>query len=385
MTSLRFLLGFFIAIFNLFILLFPTEILSASKSGIVLWAMNVLPTLLPFLIGTNILIKTGMAELIGILLEPIMYPIFGVPGCGAFALISGIISGYPVGAKITQTLRNNNQLTKHQAQRLISFCNNCGPLFILGTIGTSMLGSKSAGYFIMFVHYFSALIVGLISRFFFSAERNVDKKIFFHTISQKIFHHSDKNIGNIISESVADSIWSILQIGGFIVLFSIITKILELSNFISFMWKFFSHFNFISKLGYENFSGILIGMIEMTNGAKILTMREILPVTLIILSALVSFGGFSIHMQSLSFIAKTDINAHVYIFSKFIHAIISVFIAKLALPFFNFNFENVKGDVLEFNFADKIVLSFKYFALTLIIQFILIFIAMIIKRKKLCM
>lgn len=381
----KFFLPFLIAVFNLFILLFPNEILSSSKNGIVLWSTNILPTLLPFTIGTNILIQTGIIELTGIFLEPVMYPLFKVPGCSAFALICGMISGYPIGAKITQVLRSNEQISKSQAQRLISFCNNSGPLFIIGAIGTSMLGSKKAGYFIMFVHYFSAIITGLVFRFFFGNEKNhlqPNGRIFFRAAKALKFSHTNKSIGKIISDSVHDSIETVLQIGGFIVLFSVAAKILELSNIIPIIWYFASQFDFFARLGYENFNGIIIGIIEMTNGAKILTMHEFSPSMLIILSALVSFGGFSIHMQSLSFITKTDISPYMYIFSKTIHALISVFTAKIILPLCNFNLHDVRGNIQEFNFTSNMILSLKNLILALSLQIILIFIIAAAKKFR---
>ncbi len=63
-----------------------------------------------------------------------MKPIFNVPGIGAYAFIMGIISGYPVGAKIVTEFRKNGECSKVEAERLLSFSNNSGPLFIIGTV-----------------------------------------------------------------------------------------------------------------------------------------------------------------------------------------------------------------------------------------------------------
>ena len=60
-----------------------------------------------------------------------MRPLFNVPGEGAFPLIMGIISGYPVGAKIVTNFRKNGTVTKEEGERLITFTNNSGPLFII--------------------------------------------------------------------------------------------------------------------------------------------------------------------------------------------------------------------------------------------------------------
>lgn len=63
-----------------------------------------------------------------------MRPIFNVPGESAYAFVLGLISGYPMGAKIVTDLRNNNNCTKDEGERMLCFTNNSGPLFIIGTV-----------------------------------------------------------------------------------------------------------------------------------------------------------------------------------------------------------------------------------------------------------
>ncbi len=62
-------------------------------------------------------------------------------GIGAYAFVMGIISGYPVGAKIVTEFKNNGECSKAEAERLLSFTNNSGPLFIIGTVGIAMFGN----------------------------------------------------------------------------------------------------------------------------------------------------------------------------------------------------------------------------------------------------
>lgn len=121
-------------LFTLFLVLFSKSNLIAAKNGLTLWANSVIPSLLPFFIASELLTYTNIINIIERLLNKIMRPIFNVPGCGAFAFILGMISGYPVGAKIVTDLRNNDFCTKREGERLLSFTNNSGPLFILGTV-----------------------------------------------------------------------------------------------------------------------------------------------------------------------------------------------------------------------------------------------------------
>ena len=86
-------------------------------------------------------------------------------GEGAFAFIMGIISGYPVGAKIVTKFREDNVCTKEECERLLAFTNNSGPLFIVGTVGISLLGNVSIGIMLLIVHILASITVGIFFRF----------------------------------------------------------------------------------------------------------------------------------------------------------------------------------------------------------------------------
>jgi len=360
---------FLLAIFNLFVLLFPEEILKASRDSIILWARNIIPALLPFVICTNILSELGFINLISNLLESFMYPVFGVPGNGSFALISGMISGYPVGAKITQNLYMSKRITELQAQRLISFVNNAGPLFILGTVGTAMLNNSCAGYFLILVHDLAAIITGLIFRFYkFKTEKYFCvKENFLYKLKKNIRPINIKNIGKIFATSISDGINMILQIGGFILFFAIYIKIIELSNILSLVWKLISKIKFINLLGYESFAGIIIGLIEITNGAKIITQQGCSQKSLVILSMLIAFGGLCVHMQVLSIINKLSLK--IYFIAKLIHAVISGFIALLFFKLFDFNLStNSVFAYQDKNFIEKSLFSLENLLFVILIQ-----------------
>lgn len=132
--------------FTICLVIFSKENLLATKNGLLLWANSVVPALLPFFIATELLSHTTIVSSIGSILNRYMRPIFNVPGIGAYAFIMGIISGYPVGAKIVTEFRNNNECSTAEAERLLSFTNNSGPLFIIGTVGIAMFGNTLIRY-----------------------------------------------------------------------------------------------------------------------------------------------------------------------------------------------------------------------------------------------
>lgn len=121
-------------LFTIFLVIFSKSNLTAAKNGLKLWANNVVPSLLPFFIATNLLSHTNVIKYVSKACNKFMRPIFNVPGECAFAFILGLISGYPVGAKIVTDLKDNNLCTTEEAERMLCFTNNSGPLFIIGTV-----------------------------------------------------------------------------------------------------------------------------------------------------------------------------------------------------------------------------------------------------------
>ncbi len=121
-------------LFTIFLVIFSKSNLTAAKSGLKLWANNVVPSLLPFFIATNLLSHTNVIKYVSKACNKFMRPIFNVPGECAYAFILGLISGYPVGAKIVTDLKDNNLCTTEEAERMLCFTNNSGPLFIIGTV-----------------------------------------------------------------------------------------------------------------------------------------------------------------------------------------------------------------------------------------------------------
>ena len=106
-SNMFFLLIIFLILFG--ILKTPNS-LKGAQEGLLIW-FNILPSLLPFFIS-EILISIGFVDLIGKILEPLMRPIFNLPGIAAFTFSMSIVSGYPVGSKVVSSLRKNNLITK---------------------------------------------------------------------------------------------------------------------------------------------------------------------------------------------------------------------------------------------------------------------------------
>lgn len=114
-------LGIIMLLFLLVV--FSEDAFRSAHNGLMLWCNNVVPSLFPFLICLELLKQTNIINILGKLLEPVVHPIFKIPGSGAFAIAMGMCSGYPVGAKFATSLREENFCSKEEGERLLAFTN----------------------------------------------------------------------------------------------------------------------------------------------------------------------------------------------------------------------------------------------------------------------
>ena len=313
-------------LFTISLMCFSSTNLIAAQEGLALWATKVLPSLFPFFIATELLCRTNFIHIVGKSLNNIMRPVFNVPGESATALLLGTISGYPVGAKVVCNLKKQKIISKVEAERLIAYTNNSGPLFILGSVGIALFSSQKLGFILLISHIISCLLVGLIFRNWKKDNLKIDYKLF-KTEEEKLIRISD--FGEILGDTIKNAISTILTIGGFVVFFSVVLSILETSGILDIISLS------LEKLRVpENFSkALLSGLIELTNGVKLSS--EIFSyknnISILLTSFLLGFGGCSVLLQVFSIITKEGISIKPYFYGKFLQGILSVLITWLLI------------------------------------------------------
>ncbi|MBE7026293.1 MAG: hypothetical protein E7410_01810 [Ruminococcaceae bacterium] len=283
-------------------LIFPENTINASKDALNLCANVLVPSLFPFFVFSSLLINLGFATLVSHPMQVIMRPVFGVSGKGALCFVLGIISGYPLGAACVCDMYKQGELSKQEAQNLLAFCNNSGPLFIIGCIGASMYQSRQIGITFYIIHIISSVLVGFILSLFirrtsYFAKSNINISV-------------SKPLSVIIKEAVSGSVNNILLVCGFTVLFSVVISSLK---------PFF------------NSSALLLlisGVIEISTGTKNVAFSLLpLDMRLAITSALIGFGGISVYLQVSSLVSGTDLSTIFYITGKILQALISFVIS----------------------------------------------------------
>ena len=274
------------------------------KNTVEIFLSSVLPSLFPFILFTNIITKSNIINLIT--------GIFKKFNNIMTVIIIGFLCGYPMGAKTTYEYYINNKLTKKQALFLMSFANNCNPIFILSTIGICVFNNISIGIILCISHYLSALIIGII--YFLHnniIHENVEKSNIINKNQDKVLH---KNTFEIVDESIKSTLIVLGNIFSFILIFNLIFSIIE---------------TVLLKLNVQNsIIYTLSALFEVTNGCRLIYLNSGLSLNMIIfiISFMLGFSSLSIIFQVFSCIYKANIQLSHIIKYKLIQGILSFII-----------------------------------------------------------
>lgn len=293
---------------TLAILLQPAMAVEYATKGLNMCYEIIIPSLFPFFVCSGLLIYSGFCQVLSKVFEPVMRPVFGINGSGAAAFVLGIISGYPLGALTACQLYESHYVSKSEAERLLAFCNNSGPLFILGSIGISLYHSPKVGIILYAAHILAALTVGILFRFY---KRNA-----YQAPAARV-ETPDRNLGELFSTVLANSLQSILTVCGAVLFFSVVSNII---------------IQYI-PLNYA-LKPLILGLSEFVTGITALSQTGLdLPEKLILSAAVVGFAGLSVHVQVMGVVSRHMLSLKPYILGKALHGAIAALYTYIILQF----------------------------------------------------
>jgi sporulation integral membrane protein YlbJ len=339
------LLAYFTAFGTVFITLamvqYPKEAFDSAVMGLNLWWNVVFPSLLPFFILSEILMGLGIVHFIGVLLEPLMRPVFNVPGVGAFALSMGLASGYPMDAVITSKFRKNKLCTAVEAERLLSFTNTADPLFMFGAVAVGMFGMPELGVTIALAHYISSFLVGVIFRYHgrsrdsFTEEPSKPGGNIIIRAFRALYNarqEDKRSLGQLLGDSVKSSMNTILLIGGFIIVFAVFLRIVSVIGLTAI---FSTAFNLmLQAIGFSTdlAPALVSGLFEIDIGAMAASQASApLNEKVAIASAIIAWSGLSVHGQVASIVIESGIRMTPYILGRLLHAILAAILTFLLM------------------------------------------------------
>lgn len=291
----RRLFVFFVMFLFFSMLLFPKPVFNGASSGILLWFQIVLPTLLPFILVSGLMIHTNAIYYISRMTGPVLGKLLGVSGCGSFAVLAGFLCGYPMGAKVTAELLRTGQISQKEAGYLLSFCNNTSPMFIISYLVLQNVKEDS----FLLPSVLILIFAPVACSFFFRKRYQKGKKFPIRTSLKKQSFSLD-----ILDSCMMDSFEAITKVGGYIMLFSILIQLAGL-------------------LPWSHLPGVqvLLASLEITNGIPMmLSVSASLEIGWMLSMGLSAFGGFCAAAQTSSMIQGTGLNLGTYLIEKGITA-----------------------------------------------------------------
>ncbi|MCY9667920.1 sporulation integral membrane protein YlbJ [Paenibacillus alginolyticus] len=328
------LMAFVVVAIILCLFAFPHDGLQAALRGVSIWWDVLFPALFPFFVISEIMLGFGIVHFFGTLLDPMMRPVFRIPGIGGFVMAMGFAAGYPVGAKLTSQLWVQKLVNREEGERLVAFTTSSDPIFLIGAVSIGFFHDASLAMILAIAHYGGSVLIGLMMRFHGRKSLPTEKQ----TISKgwvwkRAFNamHSarindGRSIGTLLSQSILQSLSLIFVVGGLVVFFSVVLEVLTAAKVMNAIYLLISSILQNTGLPHELSQAVMNGLFEVTLGAKAAGNA---PASLALSSKvaigafILSWGGMSVHAQIVSLLSHTNLRYLPFVTARFIHALLS--------------------------------------------------------------
>lgn len=292
----RFFMILIICMFGL-MLVFPKPVFNGASKGLLLWFNVVLPTLLPFIIISNLLIRTNAATLIARITGPLFCRLFSVSGYGSFAVLTGFLCGYPMGSKVTADLHNGGYISGEEGRYLLSFCNNTSPMFIISYVIWQNMKDESLTLPAIAILMAAPILCSFLFRRYYHMSHAAGGRIY-HLPAQKAASSS------VLDDCIMNGFETITKVGGYIMLFSVLISLAQLLPF---------HHPALMLAGLPS--------LEITNGISMLCTSCSEPgLRFVLAMGLTSFGGWCSVAQTRCMVQEAGFPIFPYIIEKLVTA-----------------------------------------------------------------
>ncbi len=290
------------------ILLFPSIAFLGARNGLLLWWDTLLPTLLPFMIISSLIVRLRITKILSSLFYPLFRLLLPISREGCYPVFIGFLAGYPVGAKTTADLRSERVLCTKEAQMLCAFSNNASPMFVLSYIAATQLATPKIGLPLLLILYTSSYISSMLWYVFLSKkECSFLPTVKATATEDNLLVTSPKFEFSMLDDSILNAFEVVTKVGGYIVLFSVLAS-------------------FITNLPIPFGVGIayLTGILEITTGIHNISCLTLnLDFKFILIATITAFGGLSGFAQTKSVISGCNLSSTHYFVCKIMSACIA--------------------------------------------------------------
>lgn len=291
------------------LILAPAAAAESVRGGLELCSSVIIPSLLPFFALSGLISALGLPQLLARAAEKPMRAVFGVSGAACVPFVLGLTGGYPVGASAVAGLVRGGEISPREGERLLPFCNNTGPAFILGAAGAGVFHSSACGALLYLSHILAAVAVGAA----FSRRRAPDTPAP-HTAARR------RAFPAALTEGVKTAVASTLNVCGFVLFFCVVTGLLEYAGIFSSLAGAIAA---RCGAGLTFTRALLAGALELGGGIGAMSGLSPSPANLALCSFLLGFGGLSVHCQTLAVLDGTDMKCARHFAGRILHALVS--------------------------------------------------------------
>jgi len=313
--------------------LHPTRSLEAAARGAAIWWDVLFPALLPFAVMAELLVGLGIMHFIGSLFDPMMRPLFRVPGYGGFVMAMGYASGYPIGAKLTAGLRERKLLSREEGERLVAFVTTSDPIFLIGAVSVGFFHDASLAAVLAAAHYGGGLLVGLAMRFHGPAEpQAADKdqadsrrKSFLRrtfAAMHKARLEDGRPFGVMLQDAVAGGLRLVLVIGGLVVFFSVVLELFAAVGLMDLLYASAARMFHWLRVPETLSRAAVDGAFEVTLGTKAAgAAPSAVPLVhkAAVAAFILSWAGLCVHAQIVSLLTRTGLRYAPFLAARLMH------------------------------------------------------------------
>jgi sporulation integral membrane protein YlbJ len=328
------LMAFVVIAIILCLFAFPHTGFQAALRGVSIWWDVLFPALFPFFVISEIMLGFGIVHFFGTLLDPMMRPVFRIPGIGGFVMALGFAAGYPVGARLTSQLWEQKLVNREEGERLVAFTTSSDPIFLIGAVSIGFFHDASLAIILAVAHYGGSILIGLMMRFhgrkYPPTEQKSTSKGWVWKRAFDAMHTArigdGRSIGTLLSQSILQSLSLIFVVGGLVVFFSVVLEVLTAAKVMNAMYLLIDSILRFTGLPLELTQAVMNGLFEVTLGAKAAGNA---PAALALSSKvaigafILSWGGMSVHAQIVSLLSHTNLRYLPFVIARFIHALLS--------------------------------------------------------------
>jgi sporulation integral membrane protein YlbJ len=322
------------------IIFFPSEAFNASLKGVSIWWDVLFPALFPFFVISELMLGVGIVHFFGTILDPLMRPVFRIPGIGGFVMAMGFAAGYPVGARLTSQLWEQQLVNREEGERLVAFTTSSDPIFLIGAVAIGFFHDPGLAGILAAAHYGSALLLALLMRF--HGKRRPDDaaapvSVFLQAPSRGLWVRAfdamhaarlkdGRSLGEMLNQAVKSGLQLVFVIGGLVVFFAVVMEVLASAHMMNILYAGINALLQWFGIATELSEAVANGLFEVTLGAKAaggagahISLMHKTAIAAFILS----WAGLSVHAQIVSLLHQTNLRYLPFLAARLVHGLLA--------------------------------------------------------------